>query len=69
MEGEVVAAGPRACNERGELVSLDLKAGDRDLFGKWSGIEIKIDNEELLIMKESDVLVVVEEKQPMKWPA
>jgi len=69
MEGEVVAAGPGARNERGELVSLDLKAGDRVLFGKWSGTEIKIDGEELLIMKESDVLGVVEEKQPIKRAA
>lgn len=69
MEGEVVAAGPGARNERGELVPLDLKGGDRVLFGKWSGTEIKIDGEEFLIMKESDVLGVVEEKQPMKTAA
>src|ERR1700750_1952172 len=60
IEGEVVAAGPGVRNERGELVSLDLKAGDRVLFGKWSGTEFKIDGEELLIMKESDVMGVVE---------
>jgi chaperonin GroES len=69
IEGEVVATGPGACNERGELVPLDLKRGDRVLFGKWSGTEIKIDGEEFLIMKESDVLGVIEEKQPMKRAA
>ena len=69
IEGEVVAAGSGARNERGELVSLDLKRGDRVLFGKWSGTEVKLDGEELLIMKESDVLGVVKEKQPMKKAA
>jgi chaperonin GroES len=69
IEGEVVAAGPGARNERGELVPLDLKRGDRVLFGKWSETEIKIDGEEFLIMKESDVLGVVEEKQSMKRAA
>ncbi|MFT9016933.1 MAG: co-chaperone GroES, partial [Acetobacter sp.] len=56
MEGEVVAAGPGARNEQGQVVALDVKAGDRILFGKWSGTEVKIDGEELLIMKESDIL-------------
>ena len=60
QEGEVVAVGPGARNEDGELVSLDVKAGDRILFGKWSGSEVKIDNEELLIMKESDILGIIE---------
>ena len=60
MEGEVVAAGPGARNEAGVLVSLDVKAGDRVLFGKWSGTEVKIDAEELLIMKESDILGIVD---------
>ena len=60
QEGEIVAAGPGARNEKGELVPLDEKAGDRILFGKWSGTEVKIDGEELLIMKESDILGVVE---------
>ena len=69
MEGEVVAVGPGARDEKGELVPLDLKAGDRILFGKWSGTEAKIDGEELLIMKESDVLGVIEGKQPMKRAA
>ncbi len=60
MEGEIVAVGPGARNERGELVALDVKAGDIVLFGKWSGTEVKIDGEELLIMKESDVMGVIE---------
>ncbi|MFT8585976.1 co-chaperone GroES [Acetobacter papayae] len=59
MEGEVVAAGPGARNEQGQIVALDVKAGDRILFGKWSGTEVKIDGEELLIMKESDILGVI----------
>src|SRR5512138_1326475 len=60
MEGEIVAVGPGARNEKGELVALDVKAGDRVLFGKWSGTEVKLDGEELLIMKESDIMGVVE---------
>lgn len=60
QEGEVIAVGPGARNEDGELVALDVKAGDRILFGKWSGSEVKIDNEELLIMKESDILGIIE---------
>jgi chaperonin GroES len=60
QEGEVIAVGPGARNERGEIVPLDVKAGDRVLFGKWSGTEVKIDGEELLIMKESDLLGVIE---------
>jgi chaperonin GroES len=60
MEGEIVAAGPGARNEHGEVVALDVKDGDRVLFGKWSGTEVKIDREELLIMKESDLLGVIE---------
>jgi chaperonin GroES len=60
MEGEVIAVGPGARNERGELVPLDVKQGDRILFGKWSGTEVKIDGEELLIMKESDIMGVIE---------
>ncbi|KXU99134.1 MULTISPECIES: co-chaperone GroES [Acetobacter] len=59
MEGEVVSAGPGARNEQGQVVALDVKAGDRVLFGKWSGTEVKIDGEELLIMKESDILGVI----------
>ena len=59
MEGEVVAVGAGARDEAGKLVPLDVKAGDRILFGKWSGTEVKIDGEELLIMKESDVMGVI----------
>jgi chaperonin GroES len=60
MEGEIVAAGPGARNEQGQVVALDVKAGDRILFGKWSGTEVKIDGEELLIMKESDIMGIIE---------
>jgi chaperonin GroES len=60
MQGEIVAAGPGARNEKGEIQALDVKAGDRVLFGKWSGTEVKIDGEELLIMKESDILGIIE---------
>ena len=60
QEGEVIAAGPGARDESGKLVPLDLKAGDRVLFGKWSGTEVKIDGEDLLIMKESDIMGVIE---------
>ena len=60
QEGEVIAVGPGARDESGKLVPLDVKAGDRILFGKWSGTEVKIDGEDLLIMKESDVLGVIE---------
>jgi len=60
QEGEVVAAGPGARNETGALVALEVKAGDRVLFGKWSGTEVKIDGEELLIMKESDILGIID---------
>ena len=60
MEGEVLAVGPGTRNERGEIVPLDVMAGDRILFGKWSGSEVKIDGEELIIMKESDVLGIIE---------
>jgi chaperonin GroES len=62
QEGEVVAVGPGARDEAGRTVPLDVKAGDRVLFGKWSGTEVKIDGEELLIMKESDIMGVVESK-------
>jgi chaperonin GroES len=60
MEGEVLAVGPGARNEKGELVALDVKAGDRILFGKWSGSEVRIDGQDLLIMKESDVMGIIE---------
>ena len=59
QEGEIVAVGPGGRDESGKLIPIDLKVGDRILFGKWSGTEVKIDGEELLIMKESDVLGVV----------
>src|SRR3954466_4588744 len=62
QEGEVIAAGPGARDEAGKLVPLDVKVGDRILFGKWSGTEVKLDGEELLIMKESDIMGVVEGK-------
>ena len=61
MQGEVIAVGPGARGDDGRLVALDVKAGDRVLFGKWSGTEVKIDSEELLIMKESDIMGVVEQ--------
>jgi chaperonin GroES len=60
QEGEVVAVGPGARDEDGDRIAMDLKAGDRILFGKWSGTEVKIDGEDLLIMKESDVMGVLE---------
>jgi chaperonin GroES len=60
MQGEVIAVGPGARNEKGELVALDVKVGDTVLFGKWSGTEVKLDGTELLIMKESDIMGVIE---------
>ena len=63
MQGEVVAVGPGARDENGKVQPLDVKAGDRVLFGKWSGTEVKIDGEELLIMKESDIMGVIEGAQ------
>ena len=60
QEGEVMAVGPGGRNEDGDLLPLDVKAGDRVLFGKWSGTEVKIDGEELLIMKESDLLGIID---------
>jgi len=60
MEGEVIAVGPGARGEDGKVHPLDVKAGDRVLFGKWSGSEVKIDGEELIIMKESDIMGLVE---------
>jgi chaperonin GroES len=69
QEGEVVAVGPGARNERGEIVALDVKVGDRVLFGKWSGTEIKIDGEEFLIMKESDIMGVILAQSESKMAA
>ena len=60
MEGEVIAVGPGARNAQGQLVPLDVKAGARILFGKWSGTEVKLDGEELLIMKESDIMGILD---------
>ena len=60
MQGEILAVGPGARDESGKLVELDVKAGDRVIFGKWSGTEVKIEGEELLIMKESDIMGIVE---------
>jgi chaperonin GroES len=69
MEGEVVAVGPGARDEAGKLVPLDVKSGDRILFGKWSGTEVKLDGEELLIMKESDIMGIVEGQPAAKRKA
>ena len=69
QEGEVIAVGPGARDERGKLVPLDLKAGDRVLFGKWSGNEVKVDGEDLLIMKESDIMGVIEGAAALKKKA
>ncbi|NBB83464.1 MAG: co-chaperone GroES [Alphaproteobacteria bacterium] len=69
MQGEVVAVGAGARDETGQVVALDVKAGDRVLFGKWSGTEVKIDGEELLIMKESDIFGIIEESASAKAAA
>ena len=60
MQGEIVAVGPGARNDKGDVAALDVKAGDRVLFGKWSGTEVQIDGEDLLIMKESDIMGILE---------
>jgi len=60
QEGEIIAVGPGGRDESGKIVPLDVKAGDRILFGKWSGTEVKIDGEEFLIMKESDIMGIIE---------
>ena len=60
MQGEVIAVGPGARNDKGEIQALDVQVGDRILFGKWSGTEVKLDGDELLIMKESDIMGVIE---------
>jgi chaperonin GroES len=60
QQGEIIAAGPGARDEAGKIVALDVKRGDKVLFGKWSGTEVKIDGQELLIMKESDIMGVIE---------
>ena len=66
MEGEVVAVGPGARGEDGKIQALDVKAGDRVLFGKWSGTEVKLDGEDLIIMKESDIMGVIEQTAARK---
>ncbi len=63
QEGEVIAVGPGARDETGKLIPLDVKVGDRVLFGKWSGTEVKIEGEEYLIMKESDILGILEKEE------
>ncbi len=69
QEGEVIAVGPGARNEAGQVQALDVKAGDRILFGKWSGTEIKINGDDLLIMKESDVMGIIEAQSEQKQAA
>ncbi len=69
QEGEVIAVGPGARNDAGQIQALDVKAGDRILFGKWSGTEIKINGEDLLIMKESDVMGIIEAQAERKQAA
>jgi chaperonin GroES len=69
QEGEVIAVGPGARDETGKIQPLDVKAGDRVLFGKWSGTEVRIDGEDLLIMKESDIMGVVETASSSKKAA
>ncbi|MCP1831610.1 MULTISPECIES: co-chaperone GroES [Bradyrhizobium] len=69
QEGEIVAAGPGGRNEQGQLVPLDVGPGDRVLFGKWSGTEVKIDGQDYLIMKESDLLGVVDKAGSLKKAA
>jgi chaperonin GroES len=63
QEGEIVGVGPGARDENGQIQPLDVKVGDRVLFGKWSGTEVKIDGEELLIMKESDIMGIIQQQQ------
>ena len=69
MQGEIVSVGPGARDEAGKIVPLEVKKGDRVLFGKWSGTEVKIDGEDLLIMKESDILGVIEGKVSVRAAA
>jgi chaperonin GroES len=69
QEGEVIAVGPGGRDENGKLIPIDVKAGDHVLFGKWSGTEIKLDGEELLIMKESDIMGVLEKRAATKKAA
>ncbi len=69
MQGEIIAVGPGARDEKGQVAALEVKPGDRVLFGKWSGTEVKIDGQDLLIMKESDILGVIEGKANVKAAA
>ncbi len=69
QEGEVIAVGPGARNDAGQIQALDVRVGDRILFGKWSGTEIKINGEDLLIMKESDVMGIIEAQAEQKKAA
>jgi chaperonin GroES len=69
QEGEIIAVGPGARDDSGKVVALDVKAGDRILFGKWSGTEVKVDGEDLLIMKESDIMGVIEGAAALKKKA
>ena len=69
MQGEIIAVGPGARDDNGKLVPLEVKKGDRVLFGKWSGTEVKIDGQDLLIMKESDILGIVEGKASVRAAA
>ena len=69
QEGEVIAVGSGTLNDKGELRALDVKAGDRILFGKWSGTEVKLNGEELLIMKESDIMGILEDSAAVKRAA
>jgi chaperonin GroES len=69
QEGEVIAVGPGGRDEAGKLIPIDLKTGDRVLFGKWSGTEVKLDGEELLIMKESDIMGIIEGRTAKKAAA
>ena len=68
-QGEVIAVGPGGRDEAGKLIPIDIKAGDRVLFGKWSGTEVKIDGQELLIMKESDIMGIIDEPLAKKKAA
>ena len=68
-EGEVISVGPGGRDESGKLIPIDIKTGDRVLFGKWSGTEVKIDGEDLLIMKESDILGIVEDAGKLRKAA
>ena len=69
MQGEIIAIGPGGRDEAGKLIPLDVRKGDKVLFGKWSGTEVKIDGEDLLIMKESDILGVIEGKASVRAAA